>query len=184
MHARFQKTLKRQGCFLAMHGGILIPLHVPYTFAVNHAGSPCPHHECQSSATPVAARGLAPEPPQLRHWPRLPEEAAPVWLFPRVYVCKRHAGALAASGNEFRGTNPFTGFPKQTNELKREQRCTAPNHLPTALGICLRHSRKRFNSPCGAENWEVRKGSLWEHNSLARWDLLPGTLRVEEAAKQ
>lgn len=31
---------------------------------------------------------------------------------------------------------------------------------------------------------EVRKGSLWERNSHVRWDLLPGTLQVEQAAKQ
>lgn len=31
---------------------------------------------------------------------------------------------------------------------------------------------------------EVRKGSLWECSSRVRWDLLPGTLWVEDAAKQ
>lgn len=51
----------------------------------------------------------------------LPTEAALVLLWPQVYVCKRRAGALAAPGDKFRGTNPFPGFPEQTNELKGEQ---------------------------------------------------------------
>jgi len=69
-----------------------------------------------------------------------PREAALLGPFPWVYSCKQHAGALLVPRNYFRGTNSFAGFPEQSDE---EQRCTAPNHLPTTLGICLRHSSER-----------------------------------------
>lgn len=79
---------------------------------------------------PVAARGRAPRPAQPGDRPCLPREAALVLLWPQVYVCKRRAAALAAPGDKFRGTNPFLGFPEQTNELKGEQHHSALEEPP------------------------------------------------------
>lgn len=100
-------------------------------------GHSYPHYSrCEPRCIPlpapraVAARGRAPKPPQLGDQPQLPKEEALIWLFPFVYVHKCNARALTVPGDELRDTNPFTGFPKQ-NKLKKEQHCTAPNHLPT-----------------------------------------------------
>lgn len=127
---RSQKTPKGQGCFPATHGRSYTP-HVFCVLPASHAGSPLP---ATMSVTPARCRwqpgdGL-PGQPSPETGPASPGKRRWFCCGHRFYVCKRRAAALAAPGDKFRGTNPFPGFPEQTNELKGEQHHSALEEPP------------------------------------------------------
>lgn len=132
-----QTPLKRQGCSLATHGGITPP--VCLYVGCQPCRVPSLPHGCQPSATPVAARRLAPKPSELRDpsSPRKRQRFRCVHGFPFASdVLERWPCPEINSGAQIL-SRVCLGKPRSYGKSAAE------NPLPTALGIFLRHGQER-----------------------------------------